>query len=183
MSLSRDELDYVIWPRYRDVWKTLCGALWRIANPKNADVPSPSWFNEIVEVQMKAALNIVFSVPQSWVILPEPVSGYAVVVYKKPNGAASPISQQKLNLRHHSFDQFNEMAQLVEKTIIKLIRQVIKGASEAGGDIIEMENEDAHVFVFPKSKMAHYLKALGFADEQIPKMLSVDDIESDFLNP
>lgn len=177
MALSRDYLESVLWPKYKDAGHDLCQEVWAVANPKQAGVPSPSWFNEIVELQLKSVIMLVFATAQSWVVLPEPIPGFTLVVYKKPQGATSGAPQQRLSLRNHSFDQFSELAQLVEKATVKLVKKVVGSGS---GDVVELENEDAHIFVFPRAKMQQYLRALGFSEEQIPKLLSVDDIETDF---
>lgn len=177
MPLSRDYLEAVLWPKYKDPARDLCQGIWGMANPKQAGVPSPAWFNEIVELQVKSILMLVFSTPQSWVVVPEPIPGFTLVVYKKPRGAPMAATQQKLSLRNHTFDQFGELAQLVERAAVRLVRRAVGAGS---GDVVEMESEDGHVFVFPRAKMAQYLRALGFAEEQIPKLLSVEDIEGDF---
>lgn len=177
MAMSRDYLESILWPRYQSATAQLCQEVWGVANPKQAAVPSPCWFNEIIELQVKSMLMLVFSTPQAWIILPEPIPGYTVVVYKKPHGATTEAPQQKLSLRNHSFDQFSELAQLVEKAMVRLMRKVVNSSS---GDVVELENEDGHIFIFPRPKIQEYLKALGFADEQIPKLLTIDDIESEF---
>lgn len=179
MGLSLNHLESILWPKYKGPTGSLCQAIWGVANPKQAAVASPEWFNEIVELQIKSMLMLVFSSPQSWVIFPEPIPGFATVVYKKPRGAANEAPQQKLGLRHHSLDQFSELAQLVEKAAVTLMR---KALNDSSGDVVELENEDTHVFVFPRVKMEPYLKAMGFSDDQIPRLLSVDDIQSDLLN-
>ena len=109
--------------------------------------------------------------------MPEPIPGFTVVVYKKTQGASIEATQQKLSLRNHTIDQFGELAQLVERAAVKLVKKVVGSGS---GDVVELENEDGHIFVFPRAKMQQYLRALGFGEDQIPKLLSVDDIESDF---
>jgi hypothetical protein len=175
MALSQEHLEAIVWPRYKDAAAELCQALWALANPKQALVKSPGWFNEIVEIQVKSVLMLVFSTPQAWVVLPEPVPGYTVVLFKKQRVANIQTQQQKLILRGHGFDQFNELARLVEKAMAKLLKKAVQSGS---GDVVELENEDGHIFCFPRSKMETYLRALGFSDEQIPKLLSIEDIES-----
>ena len=177
MSISRDYLESVLWPRYKGSAEALCQSIWSLANPKQSGVPSPAWFDEIVVVQLKSILMLVFSTTQSWIILPEPVPGFTIVFYKKPQGASNAAPQQQLSLRSHSFDQFSELALLVEKAVVKLLRKIV---GSGAGDVIELENEDGHVFCFPRAKMHEYLKALGFSEEQIPKLVSVDDIVSGF---
>ena len=174
MALSRDYLESIIWPKYEDSARELCQALWTVANPKQAGVASPDWFDEIVEVQLKSILMLVFSMPQAWIILPEPLPGFTVVIYKKPQGATAEAPQQRLSLRNHTFDQFSELAQLVEKAMVKFVKKVV---STGSGDVIELENEDGHIFCFPRPKMHQYLAELGFAEDQIPKLLSMDDVE------
>lgn len=176
MAYARDHLEAIIWPNYRADVVALCQAIWVVANPKQSEVRSPEWFNEIVETQAKSMLLTVFATQQSWVIFPEPMPGFTVVVYKKPRGAASPVQQQKLQLRHHSLDQFSELAQLVEKAMVKLLKRV---TADPANDVAKLENEEATMFIFPRPKMAEYLGKLGFSEEQIPKLLTVDDIETD----
>jgi hypothetical protein len=177
MALSRDHLESIIWPKYKEAGLELCREVWMVANPKQANVASPSWFNEIVELQLKSIIMLVFATPQSWVVLPEPIPGFTMVVFKKPQGATLESPQQKLSLRNHTFNQFSELSQLVEKATVKLVKNVVGAGA---GDVVELENEDGHVFIFPRSKMQQYLKALGFDESQMPKLLSIDDIETDF---
>lgn len=174
MAYARDHLEAIIWPSYRVDALALCQAIWEIANPKQVGVRSPEWFNEIIETQAKSMLLTVFSTHQTWVIFPEPIPGFSVVVYKKPREAAVPAQQQKIQMRHHSIDQFGELAQLVEKAAIKLLK---RATSDPLNDVAKLENEDATLFIFPRPKMTEYLGKLGFSEEQIPKLLTVDDIE------
>lgn len=177
MPYARDHLEAIIWPNYRGDVASLCQALWGVANPKQSEVRSPEWFNEIVESQIKSMLLTIFSSPQTWVIFPEPLPGFSVVVYKKPRGAASPAPQQQLKLRHHTLDQFSELARLVEKAAIKLLKRV---TSDPENDVAKLENEELTLFLFPRPKMTAYLTALGFSEEQIPKLLTIEDIEDGF---
>lgn len=174
---SRDHLESILWPRYKADSVALCHAIWGVANPKQAQVKSPEWFNEIVEAQAKSMLMTVFSTSQAWVVFPEPVPGFTAVIFKKPQEAAIAATQQKLTLRHHSLDQFSELAQLVERAMVNLLKS---RTASPDGDVVRLENEDAHIFVFPREKLAEYLKKLGFGEEQIPHLLTVDDIEGEF---
>lgn len=181
MSLTRDQLELIIWPRYRDPVGLLSQLSWAKARPSQlGQSPPPDWFKEIIETQAKGMLNLTFSSASSWVVLPEPLPGFSMAIYKKQQGAVSPISQSHLKLRHHSFDQFSELAHLAQRTLVMIIKETMK---KSGNEVIEMENEDAHIFIFPRSKMETYLKALGFEEDQIPKLLSIEDIETDFFNP
>ena len=173
MAVSRDYLEAIIWPRYERASESLCQALWGISNPKHAGLSSPHWFNEIIEVQFKSILILVFSSPFTWIVLPGPVPGFSVVVFKKAHGASNDAPQQRLSLKNHSFDQFDELAQLVEKAVVKLLNKTI---ASTPGDVVELENEDGNVFCFPSQKLHQYLTALGFSPEQIPNLLTIDDI-------
>lgn len=181
MSLTRDHLESIIWPRYREPVGLLSQLSWAKARPSQlAQSSPPDWFKEIIEMQAKGVLNLTFSSASPWVVLPEPLPGFTMVVYKKEQGAVSVSAQSKLKLRHHSFDQFSELANLAQRTLVMIIKETMK---KTASEVIELENEDAHVFIFPRGKMQTYLKALGFEDEQIPKLLSIEDIETDFFNP
>lgn len=183
-GVTTAQLEGIIWPRYKEPADALANAAWniaKVANPKMAMVQTPpNWFTEIFAIQAKALLNLAFSSPHPWVVMPEPIQGFTIVMYKTPRGALTPITQSKLQLRYHTFDQFNEFSQLVEKTLVKIIKGYMKANN---GDVIELENDDGVIYVFPKAKMEKYLLQLGFAQEQIPRLLSVDDIESDFSSP
>lgn len=181
MPFTRDHLESIVWPRYRGPVERLSELSWAKARPKTvADPATPEWFKEIIELQAKGVLNLAFSSPSPWVVLPEPLPGFTMVIYKKEQGAVSVAGQSKLKLRHHSFDQFSELASLAQRTLVMIIKETMK---KNQSEVIELENEDAHIFIFPRSKMETYLKALGFESEQIPKLLSVEDIETDFMNP
>ena len=174
--ITRDQMETYIWPRYRDSATCLGQVCWDLAKPKKGLVPPnpPSWFDEIICSQIKMLLMAVFSSPNNWLVIPEAVKGFAMVIYKKPKLSAqvNPV-HSKINLKYHSFDQFCEFSKLVEKTLAHLFGLIMK---DSGGDVIELENEDANIYVFPVGKLEEYLRALGFSEEQIPKLLKIEDV-------
>ena len=174
--VTRDQMESYIWPRYKESATDLSQVCWDLAKPKKGLVPPnpPAWFDEIIIAQMKMLIMAVFGAPQKWMIIPEVVKGFSMVINKKTRLSQSvSASSSKINLRYHSFDQFSEFSKLVEKTLVHLIGLVMK---DSGGDVIELENEDGNVFIFPISKMSEYLLALGFSQEQIPQLLTLDDV-------
>lgn len=168
-----------MWPRYKDNVMALAELSWSKApTPANGmkDPKAPEWFKEIIELQAKGLLNLVFSSTSSWVVVPEAVQGFSLVVYKKPQEAVNAERQSELKLRNHSFDQFNELSALVQRILVMMIKQTLK---QNQSEIMELENEDMHMFIFARSKMEVHLRALGFTDEQIPKLFSIEDLDDE----
>lgn len=182
MSFLVEYTENVIWPRYKDAVEALGKLSWQLARKGNKALEGleevPLWFQEILDAQAKALLNLAFRSPQDWLILPEPIEGFAMVIYKTPKKAGRMVPTEVPQLKHHTFDQFSELARVAERTIVKIIRWHMKSND---GDLVELSNEDAIVYVFPKGKMEEYLRKLGFPEDAIPKLLTIEDIETDFF--
>lgn len=118
---------------------------------------------------------LAYSSPKSWIILREPFKGFSVVIHKNKQGATLPMHQQKIELQIHQQEDFAQLSGFIEKAMLRLLRKSIEFGH---GDVIELENEDAQVFCFPRAKFGFYLKALGFSEEQILNMSASDNIET-----
>lgn len=171
MSEMSDQtiFESVIWPKYKEPVQNLCQSCWRIAQATNDKVAQikevPVWFTEIVQVHVKAMLALCFSAPNQWLVFPEFLEGYSLVVYKFEKKTQSLISPNVVSSSKRLQD-VSDIGRMVEKTIV----QIIKGYTLANGSVIEMENEDGMFYIFPKIKLIQYLKELGFTDDQIQRM-------------
>ena len=172
---TKDQIESVVWPRYKKSVESLAQLCWDMAKPKKGMVPlsPPGWFDEIFTIQSKNILVSIFCTDFSWIVFPEPITGLTAVVYKKNNNK-NLQGKLSINLKYHSFDQFCGFSRLVEKTLSALILGLMK---KTGLDIIELENEDINIFIFPTEKSNIYLKALGFKSEQIPSLISLVEVD------
>ncbi len=182
MSGLAEHTENIIWPRYRDDVSALGRLAWLVArkgNPKLEKIGEPPpWFQEILDAQAKALLNFAFRSKHDWLIFPEAIAGFSMTIRKTKNQAGGIVPKEAPPLRHHTFDQFSEMARLAEGALARLLRAYMKSA---GGDVVEMENEDALIYLFPRERLEENLRRLGFPEDAIPKLLKVEDIETNFF--
>lgn len=156
----------VIWPKYKEPVSQLCSACWRIAQASNEKIAKikdvPVWFTEIVQVHVKTALGVCFGSPNRWLIFPDFLEGYSLIIYKFEKKTQSIISPNVVS-NTKRLQEISDIGKMVEKTIV----QIIKGYTLANGNVIEMENEDAIFYIVPKVKLGYYLEQLGFTVQQL----------------
>lgn len=182
MSFLVEHMENIIWPRYRDDVAALGKLVWLVAKRGNPDLEKikdpPPWFQEILDAQAKALLNFSFRSTQDWLVIPEAIEGFSLIIHKTPKNAGGRAPAERPDLRHHAFDQFSDLARATEKALGKILKAYMKANS---GDLIEMENEDARIYLFEKVRLEENLRRLGFPEDNIPKLLSVEDIKTDFF--
>lgn len=156
----------IIWPKYKEPVKLLCDSCWEVAKSTNKNISNikevPSWFLDIIQMHIKNALGICFSTPNQWIVIPEFIETFTLVIYKKQI-ATNISSSANVVSSLARLQDVSEISFIVEKTVM----QIIKGYMLVNGSVIEIENEDAFFYIFPKLKSPIFLKQLGFDEKQI----------------
>lgn len=156
----------IIWPKYKEPVKLLCDSCWEVAKSTNKNISNikevPSWFLEIIQLHIKNALGICFSTPNQWIVIPEFIETFSLVIYKKQTASNISVAPNVVSTLARLQD-VSDISFIVEKTVM----QIIKGYMLVNGSVIEIENEDAFFYIFPKVKAPVFLKQLGFDDKQI----------------
>lgn len=139
--------------------KSLTKVLW-----ENSDVYKenpyqllPKWFQNIMLKRGEGMLRIVMTVPMPWVVFPEYVPNYSLVVYKKQNEESIKKLKQ-LQMRYFeniSAPKSDEFARLATSIFNK---QVLV---EQRKNVIKLEDEMLLMFSFPTTMLRSVLIALG----------------------